>query len=63
MPHRSIFEVLTILVCLGTLLSGVILAALSIKDPARANFLERWSGVCLVIGLCMLGVSLRLTRG
>jgi len=51
-----------IVICLGSLLSGVILAALSIRDPTRAGFLERWSGICLIVGLCLLGVSLRISR-
>ncbi|GJD33617.1 hypothetical protein FMGBMHLM_0508 [Methylobacterium aerolatum] len=35
---------------------------LSLRDPARAALFERWSGVCLMIGLCMLGVALRGAR-
>jgi hypothetical protein len=48
--------------CLGCLLSGVTLAALSLRDPERADLLERWSGICLVIGLCLLGVALGTSR-
>ena len=55
-------EALLIVICLGSLLSGVILAALSVRDPSRAGFLERWSGICLIVGLCLLGVSLRISR-
>ncbi|MDQ0446650.1 hypothetical protein [Methylobacterium aerolatum] len=44
------------------MLSGVALAVLSLRDPARAALFERWSGVCLMIGLCMLGVALRGAR-
>ncbi len=53
---------LSAVVCLGCLLSGVTLAALSLRDPERADLLERWSGICLVIGLCLLGVALRSSR-
>jgi len=55
-------KVLTFVICLGCLLSGVILAALSVKDPTRSAFLERWSGICLVVGLCLLGVALGSSR-
>ena len=54
--------ILSILVCLGCLLCGVVLAMLSLRDPDRAALFERWSGVCLMIGLCLLGVALRGAR-
>lgn len=56
------FEVISLVICLGSLLSGVALAALSLKDPVRARMLERWSGICLVVGLCLLGAALRGAR-
>lgn len=49
-------------ICLGCLLCGVALAVLSLRDPARAALFERWCGVCLMIGLCLLGVALRSVR-
>ena len=58
----SLIEALLIVICLGSLLSGVVLAAMSMRDPARADFLERWSGICLILGLCLLGVGLRISR-
>lgn len=58
----SLITALAIVICLGSLLSGVILAAMSLRDPARAVSLERWSGICLIFGLCLLGVGLRITR-
>lgn len=62
MLSAPVIEALLIVICLGSLLSGVVLAAMSTKDPARAEFLERWSGICLIVGLCLLGVSLRISR-
>ena len=62
MSSSLAIEALLIVICLGSLLSGVILAALSIRDPTHAGFLERWSGICLIVGLCLLGVSLRISR-
>lgn len=60
--NHSLPEDLLIVICVGSLLSGVILAALSLRDRERSYLLERWSGICLVLGLCLLGVSLRLAR-
>lgn len=45
------------------LICGVALAHVSLYDPARAATLERWSGVCLVLGLSLLGVALHGARG
>ncbi|WP_279593700.1 hypothetical protein [Methylobacterium sp. J-030] len=39
------------------------LARISLHDPARAAALERWSGVCLVLGLSLLGVALHRAHG
>ncbi|MEA1832902.1 hypothetical protein U8607_12505 [Methylobacterium durans] len=44
------------------LAAGVGLAAASLRYPARAPALERWSGVCLVAGLALLGAGLQLQR-
>ncbi|WP_342105498.1 hypothetical protein [Methylobacterium sp. SI9] len=44
-------------------MSGVALARISLHDPARAATLERWSGVCLVLGLSLLGVALHHAHG
>ena len=48
------------LVCLAC---GVALAGVSLSVPARSAALERWSGVCLVLGLGLLGVALHGARG
>jgi hypothetical protein len=37
-------------------------AGLSLRYPARAAVLERWSGICIVLGLCLLGVALHGAR-
>jgi hypothetical protein len=60
-PLKRITALIT-LVCLLCLLAGLGLALKSLRDPTRAAFLERWSGVCLTVGLCLLGVALRTTR-
>ncbi|MHC2107606.1 hypothetical protein [Methylobacterium sp. WL1] len=39
------------------------LAGLSLRDPARAVVLERWSGIFLVLGLTLLGIALHGARG
>ena len=44
-------------------MSGIILAWVSLHDPGRAAVLERWSGVCLVLGLSLLGVALHGAHG
>jgi hypothetical protein len=44
-------------------MSGIVLACVSLHDPARAAVLERWSGVCLVLGLSLLGVALHGAHG
>ncbi|GEP06824.1 hypothetical protein [Methylobacterium oxalidis] len=44
------------------LAAGVGLAAASLRFPDRAPALERWSGVCLVAGLALLGAGLQLRR-
>ena len=41
---------------------GVGLAGLSTHDSERAQTLERWSGVCLLAGLVLLGLGLPLFR-
>lgn len=41
---------------------GVGLASLSTRDAERAQTLERWSGVCLLAGLGLLGFGLPLFR-
>lgn len=47
------------LVSIGCLVCGVALALLSLHRPEQAVSLERWSGVCLVAGLGLLGFALR----
>ncbi len=59
-PSR--IDTLIMLACPLCLLVGVGLAFRSLRDPTRAALLERWSGVCLTIGLCLLGVALRSAR-
>ena len=49
-------------VSLACLVCGVVLAALSMRDARRATSFERWSGVCIVLGLCLLGTALQLAR-
>ena len=44
---------------IGCILGGVALAGFSLRRPDRAARLERWSGVCLVAGLGLLGFALR----
>jgi hypothetical protein len=46
----------------GCLICGVGLAGLSLRFPARAAELERWSGICIVLGLCLLGMALHGAR-
>ncbi|WP_244027866.1 hypothetical protein [Methylobacterium sp. E-016] len=41
---------------------GVGLARMSTRDPDRAPMLERWSGLCLLAGLALLGAALPLFR-
>ena len=41
---------------------GVGLAGLSTRHATRAASLERWSGICLLAGLGLLGASLPLMR-
>ena len=50
------------LLCLVLLSCGVGLAGLSIRDAERAPTLQRWSGVCLLAGLILLGASLPFFR-
>ncbi|MDP4004115.1 hypothetical protein [Methylobacterium sp. NEAU K] len=47
----------------GCLVCGVGLAGLSLRDPARAVALERCSGICLLLGLCLLGIALHRAHG
>lgn len=47
---------------LVSLICGVSLAGLSLRYPGRAAVFERWSGVCLVLGLCLLGAALHVAR-
>ncbi|MFD0937666.1 hypothetical protein [Methylobacterium trifolii] len=42
----------------GCLAAGVALATLALGDPERAPRLERWSGLCVIAGLCLLGFAL-----
>ncbi|WP_375465975.1 hypothetical protein [uncultured Methylobacterium sp.] len=37
---------------------GIGLAGLSMRDADRAPVLERWSGICLLAGLALLGAAL-----
>ncbi len=46
------------LISLACLACGVSLAALSLRRPDRAATLERWSGICLLAGLGLLGFAL-----
>ena len=50
------------LISLCCLASGVALALLSLRRPGQAVRLSRWSGVCLVAGLGLLGAALRGAR-
>ena len=47
---------------LGCLICGAGFAGLSSRSPLRAPAFERWSGVCLVLGLGLLGAALQGTR-
>ena len=44
---------------LGCFVCGVGFAGLSLRDPVRAASFERWSGACIVLGLCLLGAALQ----
>jgi hypothetical protein len=55
--------VLVVVMSLGCLICGVSLAGLSLRHPTRAAVLERWSGICIVLGLCLLGIALHGARG
>ena len=48
---------------LGCVVCSVGLASLSLRDPARAVVLERWSGIFLIVGLTLLGIALHGARG
>lgn len=50
------------LASLSCLIAGASLAWASLRDPERAAVLERWSGVCLVLGLGLLGASMKIFR-
>jgi hypothetical protein len=50
------------MISLACLASGVGLAALSLRRPDRAAALERWSGICLLAGLGLLGFALHGSR-
>ena len=50
------------LISLCCLASGVALALHSLRRPRQAVRLSRWSGVCLVAGLGLLGAALRGAR-
>ncbi|GJD57052.1 hypothetical protein [Methylobacterium dankookense] len=50
------------LASLGCIVCGVVLALLSLRRPEQAVSLERWSGICLVAGLGLLGFALRSGR-
>jgi hypothetical protein len=54
--------VLIAVMSLVSLICGVSLAGLSLRYPGRAAVFERWSGVCLVLGLCLLGAALHGAR-
>jgi hypothetical protein len=47
---------------LGCLICGVVFAGLSLRYPTRAAVFERWSGICIVLGLCLLGAALHSAR-
>ncbi|MCJ2119672.1 hypothetical protein MKK65_24410 [Methylobacterium sp. J-001] len=53
---------LFIVMSLSCLVCSVGLAGLSLRNPARAVVLERWSGICLVLGLSLLGIALHGAR-
>ncbi|WP_187278773.1 hypothetical protein [Methylobacterium sp. WL12] len=53
---------LVAMLCFTCLTCGVGLAALSTRDAERAPMLERWSGICLLVGLVLLGVGLPFFR-
>ena len=55
---RNRRNVLVALISLGCLVCGVGFAGLALCDPARAAAFERWSGICLVLGLCLLGFAI-----
>ena len=50
------------MISLACLAGGVGLAALSLRRPAQAVALERWSGICLLAGLGLLGFALQGSR-
>ncbi len=50
------------MISLACLTGGVGLAALSLHRPDRAAALERWSGICLLAGLGLLGFGLHAGR-
>ncbi|WP_336486760.1 hypothetical protein [Methylobacterium nigriterrae] len=51
-----------VLLSFACLASGVGLAVAALRDPARAPQFERWSGICLVAGLALLGAALHFVR-
>ncbi|WP_204165178.1 hypothetical protein [Methylobacterium radiodurans] len=50
------------MISLACIAGGVGLAALSLRRPDRAASLERWSGICLLTGLGLLGFALHASR-
>lgn len=56
-------NVLVAVMSLVCLICGVGFAGLSLRYPTRAAVFERWSGICIVLGLCLLGAALHGTRG
>jgi hypothetical protein len=55
--------VLVIVLSVSCLVCSVGLAGLSLRAPARMVVLERWSGICLVLGLSLLGIALYGAHG
>ncbi|WP_197430438.1 MULTISPECIES: hypothetical protein [Methylobacterium] len=47
------------MISLACLVGGVGLATLSLRRPDHAASLERWSGICLLAGLGLLGFALQ----
>lgn len=62
--RREKFNLAMIIAMLSSacLTCGVGLAALSMRDALRAPMLERWSGLCLLAGLVLLGAGLPFFR-
>ena len=58
-PIQNCLSGMLTMISLACLVGGVGLATLSLRRPDHAASLERWSGICLLAGLGLLGFALQ----